>query len=264
MSSSISSELSLPSSLIGRLIGKGGETIQELEKLTECRISIPRRQSRLAADEKVCISIRCAGSRSQEETLKHETRCLRLVQLICLEALSVAESLAQADAERQAQEMIDEEKIKKEQENLAVQRVWISWPEFAETDIRAALRTTCDDEDAAIDLLLDGFRAQPEPRRCQASSTSVNHPPDELEEPREEYPRLCSTSALNVDNAPKSFTLGRTSRNAWVRKPEAKAMGEEFPSLPALKPLAATSVVSSNCRAPARMNRFTRHSRRVN
>merc|ERR1712176_1383878 len=141
-------------------------------------------------------------------------------QLISVEGLSIAKSLAQADAERQAQELIEEANIKEEQEKIAAQRISISWPEFAEADIRAALRTCCDDEDTAIDLLLGGFRVQIEPHSCQASKTSVNHPRDKLGEELDEYPLLCVSSAPCMDVASKSFTLGRPSSNAWVRRPK--------------------------------------------
>lgn len=211
----------------------------------------------------ICISIRCANSR-QEEALKRETRCLRSAQLISIKGLSVAESLAQADVERQAQEMIEQAKIKEEQSNIAVQRVLISWPEFAEADVRAALCRCCDDEDAAIDLLLDGFRAQPELCSCQVSIAPTSHLHDKLEVEREEYPRLSATSVPNMDIKPKSFTLGRTSRNAWVRKPKAEPTCEDFPSLTALKPQVPVNVASGKSAGPARLNRFTCHSRRAN
>lgn len=260
----MSSELSLPSSLVGRLIGKGGETVKELERLTGCRISIPRRSSRQAENDMVCIQIRCVSSKAQEEALRRETRCLRSAQLVSVEGLSVSKALAQADAERQAQELIEEANVKEEQEKIAAQRISISWPEFAEADIRAALRTCCDDEDAAIDILLGGFRVRTEPHSCQASKTSANHPRDKLGEKLDEYPLLYVTSAPGMDVAPKSFTLGRPSSNAWVRRPKAKAMNEDFPSLPTCKPQAPANVMVSNCGAPTRMNRFTRHSRRTN
>merc|ERR1712048_1299464 len=92
-------EVSLPSNSMGYLIGKSGVTVQELQKLTDCRILIPPRKDCLE-NELTSIRIRCVAARSPDEMEMREAKCARVAQLLCLEGFSLSEALAQADREQ--------------------------------------------------------------------------------------------------------------------------------------------------------------------
>merc|ERR1711879_165471 len=110
----------------------------------------------------------------------------------------------------------------------------------------------CDDEDAAIDFLLEGFRAQPEPR-CSALSSPANHQQHKHEKEHEEYPSLCPALRQNDKSRPVLITLGQWRSNRWFREPKATAQSEEFPSLPVSKPRTpVNNVVKKSCAPPLR------------
>jgi len=225
------SAVSLPSHVMGRLIGKRGAIIQELEKSTGCRVLIPPRSSDEAS---VFVTIYSVSSRNADEALMHEARCVRVAQLLCLEGLPLADALGQADAERQAQEEVEAASAKKEQEKLARRRILVSWPQFEEADAEAALREAFDDEDAAIDLLLGGFRAPVMKPSLELQRSSCN----EQDKVKEEYPSLPADS--NSVAKPPPILLGsQRNANRWERRRvvEDVKVVEAFPSLPASRPL---------------------------
>lgn len=165
MPSSPDCQIDLPANIIGRLIGKGGATIQELQRLTGCRVQVPRRDDRTQTAEEakgselvMHVTIRCTASQSPADAARKEGKCLRATQLLCSEGLSLDDALAQTEAELQAQKMVEDIQFKEMHTKSAVNRICISWSDFEESDIRAALLEACDDEDGAVDLLLGGYR----------------------------------------------------------------------------------------------------------
>merc|ERR1712217_676783 len=105
------------------------------------------------------VSIKCAVPAKPAEAMQRETRCLRVAQILCLDGLPLEDALAQADAEKEEQERMEAVQAAVEQQRLAIGRVRICFPEFAEEDVRWALQETCDNEDLAINLLQRGYGA---------------------------------------------------------------------------------------------------------
>lgn len=141
-------KLSLPKHLMGRLIGKKGATIQELQRQTDCRVSCSSK-----SEEEDVSQVLIRGS-SQEK----EARCARAAQLLC-DGRTLEDALAQADAELEEQRRFEASEWERQQRDEAVHRIMIQWSEFEEHDIRAALSEERDDEEKATDLLLSGYRA---------------------------------------------------------------------------------------------------------
>lgn len=159
---------------------------------------------------------------------------MRAAQLLC-EGMDLPGALAQAWSEAAAQEELEELRWKEEQLTRSVQRVLMSWPDFEEEHVRAALKEACDDEDQAIDMLLGGYRA---PLSAFAQSTpqkgtfSASKHEVASASPKEEFPALPARAV--VPCARRSFTLG--ARSAWSR---VRTVGgghyrgsEDFPCLP--------------------------------
>jgi hypothetical protein len=141
-------QVAFPKHLVGRLIGKQGSTIQELQRRTDCRVSCG---SKDGDDEFSQVSIRGPSEAK-------ESRCARAAQLLC-EGQPLEGALAQADAELEEQCRFEDSQREQQRLKEAVHRIKIQWPEFEEQDIRAALTEECFDEEKAIDLMLTGFRA---------------------------------------------------------------------------------------------------------
>eukprot|EP00933_Yihiella_yeosuensis_P006422 TRINITY_DN111116_c0_g1_i1.p1 TRINITY_DN111116_c0_g1~~TRINITY_DN111116_c0_g1_i1.p1 ORF type:complete len:267 (+),score=60.99 TRINITY_DN111116_c0_g1_i1:77-877(+) len=221
------SELALSQKLIGRLIGKGGTTIQELEKQTNCRIRIPRESSADHRDqEALCIiSVCCNSARNCEDADVREACCVRAAHLLCNEGLGLTKALEQADAERKAAEDQEATIAENEQVMLAVGRIQC-WHNFDEADIRAALCEACDDEDAAVDLLLTGYRApqpvEPVLPQVKAKEAVVV----------EAFPAL--PSHQQESNVSCCLQSSNSWRNSWDRRKKAASRSpeDEFPSLP--------------------------------
>mmetsp|Transcript_67385 Transcript_67385/g.171018 ORF Transcript_67385/g.171018 Transcript_67385/m.171018 type:complete len:265 (+) Transcript_67385:78-872(+) len=235
----MSAHLLLPSKLVGRLIGKAGATIQELERLTCCRIRIPRRGDApapaQAAEELVPISIRCAAADAEIQ----ERRCARAAELLCTEGLALCTALAQADTERKAQEAFEEAHYHKMQLNMAVQRILLNWREFEEADICFALGEACNDEDEAVDLLLQGCRApRAAPQDLRSAAPTVEQ---RQAEKKEKFPSL-PCSGMHRIVRPQGIDLG--ARNTWTRSAASQCtdrlnLAEAFPGLPEpMKPVA--------------------------
>merc|ERR1711976_731191 len=110
--------------------------------MTGCRVRV------MESTTLVCVECKTAKGRDVQEA-----RCLRIVQLMDEESLSLDKAEAQVKSELEAKSFFEAEQYEKEQNMLAVRRITISWPEFAVEDVGAALQEACDDEDAAIDLL---------------------------------------------------------------------------------------------------------------
>lgn len=238
-------EVSLPSSSIGYLIGKLGVTVQELQKLTDCHISIPRRKD---GEEKelTSIRIRCIVARSPNEKERREARCIRIAQLLCLEGHSLVEACTQADREQKTHEMVEAACLKQQEERMAIDRILINWPDFYEQDVRAALHKTYDDEDQAIDLLLAGFCAPPALPTFEVStlSTTQKHQrkkvQEKKEQKKEQYPSLGLQTFMDVKH--NSIILGST-RGSWSINRVASGANaapenttNNFPSLPIAAP----------------------------
>mmetsp|Transcript_128625 Transcript_128625/g.333473 ORF Transcript_128625/g.333473 Transcript_128625/m.333473 type:complete len:284 (+) Transcript_128625:77-928(+) len=277
VASSADSKLVLPATLIGRLIGRGGATIRELERLTDCRIRIPRRAESSCTNEQVgheqgegalvSISVRSVAARAPTDVEISEGRCLRAAQLLCVESLDLEAALAQADAERQAQEDAEVVAWKENQESMAVRRIKLNCPEFDDADVRAALREACDDEDEAADLLLQGYRAP------LAAAHPVPRPqspkPESQPAEREDFPSLLTNPAAP---ARSSRGLALNGKGSWTRaathrqQQVSPSCSEAFPGLPepSPKPAARTSaacrarVLRQSCQQQRRAPQMTR------
>lgn len=235
----------MPSHLVGRLIGRGGAIVQELEQATGCRV----RTSALVAEteqqdgERLTeVVISCTGARCERDREAAEARCCRAAQLLGLDGLSLADAVSQADAERDALERLEAARSRDLQLQSATRRIRIEWPEFAEEDVLAALAEAGNlDEDRAVDLLLQGFRAP---------VAELQQPVREREKSieREAFPALPS-AAPQSDTAHKS--CGRWARA--TRRPQARPSvstlksTEEFPNLPVAAPLQVALAPRPRC-----------------
>lgn len=261
------SQISLPTSSIGRLIGKCGATIKELEALTNCRVQIPRRDSpeaaQASAEGVTAVSVYCKAAANSEVGKTLEERCLRAAHLLCVEGLTLADAFVQVDAEQQAQELLDQERRQKHEIDMAVQRIRMNWTEFDPEDVKAALSESCNDEDAAIDLILNGYRAPCTAQQAPASIAKYNSPqqnmkPETKPKPKEEFPAL----APQQKSQQSGFILGRASLTAWsvpAAKSKTQAV-EQFPCLPEPRPCPSSKRnVQKPCVGSARRNLCRTH-----
>eukprot|EP00747_Dinoflagellata_sp_TGD_P162007 gnl/TRDRNA2_/TRDRNA2_179139_c0_seq1.p1 gnl/TRDRNA2_/TRDRNA2_179139_c0~~gnl/TRDRNA2_/TRDRNA2_179139_c0_seq1.p1 ORF type:complete len:270 (+),score=36.89 gnl/TRDRNA2_/TRDRNA2_179139_c0_seq1:86-895(+) len=237
-------QLSVPTHLIGRLMGKGGATIQELTRCTGCRVHVPSRMSERVEhksdtgsrqDELSAICVRGICQSNREDHQTQEMYCIRVIQLLCLENLSLTEALARADAERVEQERVEAECYQEEQRSLCVKRIRMSCPEFGDEDIRAALREACDDEDVAMDMLFSGFRCQ------KAAQADVARTQQSQQVEKEEFPALLPTAASLMSCSANSSSTKWCKRSAAVGRSLAPCASvinsvEAFPALPAPTP----------------------------
>lgn len=225
----VSSQLQVHSHLVGRLIGKGGSTIKELECLTGCRVQVSTADRR-AEDSLIQISVYHIASAKSSEREVEEARCARAAQLL-MDGSSLFEALAQASAELEAQKQLDTEADARREESEAVHRIRMEWPEFDIEDVRAAVsKAGVMFQDDAIEMLLNGFHAP----RARPARTDQNQDP----EPED-----------------KSSKRGKHSK---ARKTENVTEQEEFPALPNQAPAQiACSTASTAIHLGCRVNRWS-------
>lgn len=230
----------VPRRSVGRLIGERGARVQELERETGCRVRSSEGRAAAGIDEEerplTRISVRCTSSGAVAAREAREARCVRAVQLLCLEAasLSLAEALAQADAEREEYERLEMAHQEERQQDMAVRRILINWSDFDEEDVRAALQEACNGEDEAIDLLHSGFHAPPRPRaQLQRDSAAAMVKEAHSEVAQEDFPLLAGMATLHCDSG--SWVGARRSaqrRGGPAPSPSELGSCEEFPGLP--------------------------------
>jgi len=225
----------VPSAHVGRVIGRGGAIVQELQSLTGCRVTVAKRRG--GGDEEcgggealVSVSIRCVAGAARDRQAS-EARCWRAVQLMCSEALSLEAALAQADAELKEHAAFEAVRAELHEFEMAVRRIRIDWGDFAEADIAGALREGENDEDRAVEMLLAGYRAPSAEAMPRKQSKSV---PSATAAPKEEFPALAETSSGVGLRCHGRWAVAAPSR--WC--PSAAEMGsaDAFPGLPAPRP----------------------------
>ena len=221
-------ELMLPGRLAGRLIGRGGATIQELERETGCRVRASKCEGQTleGSEPLMSVAIRCVAACAAADLEVKTMRCLRAAQLLCLDGLSVSEALEQADQERKIQEHIETERWEQEQRSAAVRRILIGNREFDEENVRAALCEACDDEDLALDMLYGGFQAT-----CNRPQHHVEVVPaaEKAQVVTDEFPALLKGTVTLATN-PAVACCTAWSRRSVSRRQATYA--EEFPCLP--------------------------------
>jgi hypothetical protein len=156
-----------------------------------------------------------------------------VAQLLCVDGLDLEAALAQADAEKQAQEEQEAANWKESYTSMAVGRIKIHLPEFDDADVRAALHECCDDENAAEDLLLGGYRA---PRSApQPTQEPRGHEPASQLVERDQFPSLLTnlTAATNMHSSLPSKTMNSWTSAATQRRRQVLPSGSDaFPALP--------------------------------
>lgn len=238
-----SDRLAVPSRSVGRLMGQGGATIKELERLTACRVRATRRDSRSEAEAEAEaqetlteIVVRCVEAVSSRREAA-AARCMRTVQLICFDALTLTDALAQAEGELKVQQQLEADFLARAEEQQMVRRIRIDWPEFDEVDVLAAVQEAgVMFEDAAIDLLHEGYRA-PVSRNRNAQQQQDNHNKDNQD---------------NIDNADSRNNRdnrGQRNKDKAVRRNYTNSHScpehEEFPALSGTSPALGGSTNSA-------------------
>jgi len=230
---------SVPSKLVGRLIGKAGATVRELESRTSCRVRTAEQKLGQASDEAMTdIFIRSTAPGPDAAREAAEARCWRAAQLLLDERLSLEAALAQVDEECKEHERLEAARHEAEYFESLVRRVLASFPEFQAENVRAALRESCLDEDDAVDMLLAGYQApsmhnpERQPTRERSAAENAARTADTKE--REEFPLLLAGSVSA--NLPSGKPCGgRWCSGQPTRRPAITNLSstDAFPELPA-------------------------------
>jgi hypothetical protein len=160
--------IAVPQHAIGKLIGKRGETIKQIQERTHCSIHI---ENDAHGPAKALCEVRI---RSTAQTPKERESsvgfCLHIVQALCQEQssqMSLEDVICAIQAEKEIEE---QQKIKSQieaQQNQAIQQVKIAVGDcFSDTQIREALVKTDWDSDQAQELLFQekhAVEARPQP-----------------------------------------------------------------------------------------------------
>jgi len=243
--STVSTQMQVPSHLVGRLIGKGGATIKELERLTGCRVQTSTAESK-EEESMTRISVHSLFHAKPSEREREEARCARAAQLL-MDGLSLPEALAQSDAELEAQTQLDKEADAEREECEVIHRIRMEWPEFDVQDVRSAVREVgVMFPDDAIEMLLNGYRApcarpEPEEKKCSKPSQPGKACKKEKVVEHEEFPALPNTAPARTACS-KTIHLGCAGGNRWSRVsggPSGRTIAvsnvEDFPALPEQK-----------------------------
>jgi len=223
---------------VGRLIGKAGATVRELESRTGCRVRTTAQKLGQDSDEAMTeISIRATARGLGTVCEVAEARCWRVAQLLLEDGLSLEAALAQADEERKEHERLEAAREEEAHFESVVRRVRVGFPEFQAEDVRAALRESCLNEDDAVDMLMMGYRAaslhkqdlQPADSAADSAARTVDT------EEREEFPLLPT-----VDTASTIPSRSKPCGGKWCSAQPARrsatadlSSADAFPALPA-------------------------------
>lgn len=148
----------LPQSAIGLLFGRRGDTIQQLQQETHCKIFVDRRAHAHGEANRVCsVSIRSTCPLPAEREVSLE-RCTRIVQLLSdIEAhvqRSLSDAISQVDADMATETAVLRESEKLMYQEQMVRQVMIAAGDsFTEADIRDALAEESWNPDLAQDRL---------------------------------------------------------------------------------------------------------------
>ena len=118
----------------------------------------------------------------------------------------------------------------------AVNRIRMSWSDFEESDIRAALRESCDDEDGAVDLLLGGYRAPADQVQTQQQTFDASDRPKWCRRLKAATPEPIEECGGRGDDArAKTTPIPPTTAEPLSHKKKERlkptAPKEDFPSL---------------------------------
>jgi len=221
----------LPTCMVGRIIGKGGAIIRELEAISGCHVHAGKHGGTPTPEDAqpsaTDITIRCTAGGTPAQRREAEECCWQVVLLVCHEGLNLNDAYAQVFAGREEQAQLETQRSEEEQMELAVRRMLMNWPEFEVDDVRTALQTADMDEDSAFEFLhsLRATRAEnrfEQPVKPQESCRKVARPE------REPFPSL-SSAPSSVSNS-KTWGPGRRSRCPNVENYDV------FPNLLAARP----------------------------
>eukprot|EP00929_Paragymnodinium_shiwhaense_P091616 TRINITY_DN5152_c0_g1_i1.p1 TRINITY_DN5152_c0_g1~~TRINITY_DN5152_c0_g1_i1.p1 ORF type:complete len:311 (+),score=33.29 TRINITY_DN5152_c0_g1_i1:76-933(+) len=238
-----SQEMSVPTQSLGKLIGKGGATIKELQDRTSCSVHTPRRAEQDEQAVQACVTVRC--TLNQEEVADAQiAKCVRAIQLLCSEGLGLAEVLEKVQEEERQQKEIEDQLAKQRYEDQDVRRMMMYWPEFSQEDVHGAWHASDNDEDLTFQLLSEGFRVAPKP---VTQDRSIEHPPvaSRVKAVVEEYPALLSSESSGRQHG---FCLGAVNRWSKRSSQARRAVMDDFPALPLSSSIAAADHKSTSAR----------------
>jgi len=232
---------SVPSCSMGLLIGKGGKNIQELERLSGCRLrTVPSEE----CQERTELHVTSSSLKADEQE-KAAATCLRAACLVCEERKSIADSWRMATEERQQQQQRAAKLLEACRLQNAARKLRLACPEMSMAEASAALRESQFDEDLALDLYFQG--AIVVERVGTGSMRTI-----ESEQPKQpdEFPTLSSSSqdaSVHVAEAtawcPKQVMKTRTSHGSARVMLDAEDT-QAFPSLPISKVTSSAKVTS--------------------
>lgn len=218
---------------MGLLIGKGGKNIQELERLSDCRL---RTFASKECEGMTELHISSSSLKTEEQE-KASAACLRAARLVCEEGKTIAQGWQIAREERQQQQERAAKLLEACRLQMAARKLRLVCPEMSMAEASAALRESLFDEDLAFDLFYQGAitidKVDNEARQPSDGEDSAQ---------KEDFPTLsqCSSNdaSVRVPQAtrwcPKQVT--RTiAVHASARRVLDAEDAEAFPSLPIAK-----------------------------
>jgi hypothetical protein len=228
---------------MGLLIGKGGKNIQELERLSNCRLrAVASKESEDMTDLHV-VSFSCRAGEKEHVAVA----LLRAARLVCEEGKTVEQGWQVAREERQRAEKLKEAC----RLQMAARKLCVVCPEMNLALAAAALQQSEMDEDLALDLFYQGAiaieKVDKEPRSTDKGNddTAV----------KQDFPVLkessCNNAAPDVSAWCPSQVMRTRVAHGFSSIPKAED-AESFPSLPKMN---ASSQKKTDSHAPAATNR---------
>jgi len=256
---------SLPSISIGLLIGKGGKNIQELERLSDCRL---RTRPSKECDDMTELLITSSSLKADEQE-KAAAACLRAASLVCEEKKTVEEGWRIARDERQQQEQRAAKLLEACRLQMAARKLRLVCPEMSMAEASAALRESQYDEDLALDLYFQG-------------AVTVDTDSKESSRPSESEESAQPEDFPSLNNSPSDASVHIPQATVWCPTKVMKTKvlhgstrvaldaqdTEAFPSLPISQVTQSAKVTSKGttaanrkCVAKDAANRCCRSSR---
>lgn len=158
-------EIEVAGDQVGKLIGVRGGNISQLRQATSCGISIPKERS-----PTVTVTVWCSlrfCDEDKADALRQD--CANLIQMMCDEGLSLEAGLQRLKVQRKAQEQIEEDKAKVDEQMNEVKKFRLVFSEFAGDDVLhvGLLVSPNWDHDLMLGMLSSGVRA---PRKTTSDS----------------------------------------------------------------------------------------------
>eukprot|EP00746_Dinoflagellata_sp_MGD_P140077 gnl/MRDRNA2_/MRDRNA2_73390_c0_seq2.p1 gnl/MRDRNA2_/MRDRNA2_73390_c0~~gnl/MRDRNA2_/MRDRNA2_73390_c0_seq2.p1 ORF type:complete len:323 (+),score=53.92 gnl/MRDRNA2_/MRDRNA2_73390_c0_seq2:103-969(+) len=218
---------SVPSDVVGLLIGRGGKNIQELERLSDCRLRIvPSKECEGMTDLHV-LSFSCKVVEQKQVAVS----LFRAAGLVCQEGTTVEQAWQKAKEERQRAEKLKEAC----RLQMAARKLCVVCPEMNLALAVAALQQSEMDEDRALDLFYQGAIVIQNDDKKQRSADSI----EQDRAVHNDFPVLKeSSSAGSVSETsawcPKQVMKTRVAHGISGKTLNAED-AESFPSLPTAK-----------------------------